>query len=182
MYNSRKIFIIIITLTALSLAPLFADGQQEEASSGEAATSEVMLDEMQVSVEVQGDNLLVEVSAPTTGWVAVGFKATRMMKDANIIMGYVDGGEVFLEDHFGVSNFGHKPDVELGGGRNVTLRGGSEDGTTTELAFLIPLAAADEYDVDLSPGETVKMICAYGATDDTGKKHRYRKSTQILIQ
>lgn len=29
------------------------------------------------------------VSAPTTGWVSVGFDATSAMKDADIIIGYV---------------------------------------------------------------------------------------------
>ena len=53
--------------------------------------------------KVGGSRLNVRVRAKTTGWVAVGFDATRKMKDANIIIGYVKGDSVFFRDDFGAA-------------------------------------------------------------------------------
>ena len=51
--------------------------------------------------KVVGPQLEVQVSAPTEGWVAVGFDPTRMMQDANFIVGYVQDGRVQIRDDYG---------------------------------------------------------------------------------
>ncbi len=50
---------------------------------------------------VPGDTLAVELSGPTTGWVAVGFNPTQAMLNGNIIIGYVVASTTTLRDDFG---------------------------------------------------------------------------------
>ena len=45
--------------------------------------------------------------------------------------------------------------------------GGSETNGETTLEFVIPLASGDSQDVTLMPGQTVAVILAYQATQDS---------------
>ncbi|MCK4516427.1 MAG: hypothetical protein KAU31_14290 [Spirochaetaceae bacterium] len=66
---------------------------------------------------ILGAFLVLLMSAVTTGWIAAGFDPSRQMADANIIIGYVADGEVFLRDDFGTGNVRHGADVDNGGRR-----------------------------------------------------------------
>lgn len=123
--------------------------------------------------------LHVRLSAPTTGWVAVGFAPSKMMADANFIIGYVADGEVKIGDEFGTGNTSHKPDTELGGTDDIGERSGSEKDGVTMIHFAIPLDSGDKYDRKLEPGEAYKIILAYGAKDDFASYHKKRVSIVI---
>lgn len=112
---------------------------------------------------VTGENLSVELSGPTTGWIAVGFDPTQMMLNANIIIGYVASGTPELRDDFGWQTSSHRDDTLLGGTSDVTVDGGSEAGGTTELQFTIPMNSGDSYDRVLVPGQTYPIILARSA-------------------
>lgn len=123
--------------------------------------------------------LHVKLSAPTTGWVAVGFAPSSMMKDADFIIGYVKDGEVEISDEFGISPVAHKPDEKLGGKDNVTDKSGWEKNDFTEISFTIPLNSGDKYDKVLKPGEKYKVIFAYGMADNLISKHKKTASVEI---
>ena len=122
------------------------------------------------------------VSAPTTGWVAVGFGGGPAMQDAAIFIGYVDDdGEAALRDDHGTSPVTHIPDTELGG----TADGGeisvTERGGTTEMSFVVPREPGDELDPELSPGLTLRVIVAYGAADGFTSMHSEAHSSEITL-
>lgn len=124
--------------------------------------------------------LHVKLSAPTTGWVAVGFAPSKMMADANFIIGYIDKeGKVYTSDEFGTAPTEHKPDTELGGSDDVAEKSGMEKDGTTMIHFAIPLDSGDKYDQVLKPGGTCKIILAYGAKDDFKSYHKKRTSIEI---
>ena len=50
---------------------------------------------------IDEENLNIQVTAQTTGWVAVGFDPSSKIKDANILIGYVAADGAFLRDDFG---------------------------------------------------------------------------------
>jgi hypothetical protein len=132
---------------------------------------------------VRGDFLDVKLSAPTTGWVAVGWNPSNRMKDADIQVGFVSGGDVKIRDDFGTSQTRHESDESLGGKSNVINISGSESGGTTQLAFTIPLSSGDRYDTTLSGGQNVKVILAYGAqgADDFDSYHAGRGFVEIKL-
>lgn len=114
---------------------------------------------------IDGDQLEITASAPTTGWVAVGFGPSSAMKDANIIIGYVQDGEVNVRDDWGDGHISHRADTDLEGISNVTAISGAEENGFTELTFSIPLDSGDPYDKVLEQGETFKVILAFGPDD-----------------
>ena len=130
-----------------------------------------------------GGNLAVELTGPTTGWVAVGFDPSVMMLDANIIIGYVSGGNAFIRDDFGWQTTSHRADTLLGGTDDVIIDGGSESGGETQIRFTIPLDSGDQYDKPLVPGNSYTVLLARGpnGADDFSTQHEFITTTTIDI-
>lgn len=177
---------LITTLFVLVIASVaaFAGGQDE---NDDSATP--MLDGYQsataagVTVQWMVDETMlnVQVSAPTDGWIAVGFDPTNKMKDANIIIGFVKDGVVMLRDDYGIGQVRHGADVDNGGTDNLSnVEGGETDGATT-IRFTIPLDSGDALDKVLVPGQSYKMIAAQGSKDDFGTIHAKRGSVEIIL-
>ena len=68
------------------------------------------------------------LEAPTEGWIAVGFTPSRIMKDANLNLGYVQHGEVSMRDDFGNWYTSQVSDVSQGGTNDVSVVEGGESG------------------------------------------------------
>lgn len=131
---------------------------------------------------VNGDQLAVKLTAPTKGWVAVGFNPTQKMKDANIIIGYVKKGKVKILDEFGTAATQHKSDAKTGGADNVTIVGGSEEGDTTSIEFSIPLDSGDAKDSVIDPNADTVVILGYGPERDSFKvKHKFRTTITVNL-
>lgn len=148
-----------------------------------AAFSSVETIGMTLSWRVVDTSLEVAVTGPTTGWVAVGFKPSRGMRDANILIGYVSGDETVMSDQYGVSMTGHRPDDQIGGDTHLAVLSGEEADGETTITFRIPLDSGDEYDQPLAAGETVQVILAYGPNgqDDMTTYHAGRAGIEITI-
>jgi hypothetical protein len=124
------------------------------------------------------------LEAATSGWIAVGFDPEVRMKGANFVFGYVQGGQTFIEDMFGVQEFGpgaHPTDEELGGTKDIVEFGGQEDGGRTVIEFKIPLDSGDAYDKPLASGSTYTVILAVGSSDDFQEYHANRDYTEVSI-
>jgi hypothetical protein len=136
---------------------------------------------MTLAWRIAGTELEVELTGPTTGWIAVGFEPSRAMKDANILIGYVDGDDAVMTDQFGTTMVAHRRDQEIGGSRDVLVISGSETGGETTIRFAVPLDSGDEYDQPLAAGETARVILAYGpdGADDTQTYHEDRAGLDI---
>ena len=108
--------------------------------------------EMRFLWTLREDSLDVKLTAPTTGWVGIGFnpEETENMKDASFIIGYVKAGEAQAFDHYGTEAEKHKDDDKLGGTTDFSNLTGSEGNRRTELAFTVPLNTADPNDRPLS--------------------------------
>ena len=132
---------------------------------------------------VSGDMLSVELSATTTGWVAVGFDPSQAMLDANIVIGYVESGTPVLRDDFGWQTYSHRADTLLGGTHDLTIDGGTESAGTTEIQFTIPLNSGDSYDKELVVGNTYTILLAMSADgmDNFTAPHAAVASAQIDI-
>lgn len=171
--------IILLTLVLLFLSTFYLSAEESDFNSGNYK-----------SVEIKGivfnwiivdENINIILSAPTNGWLAVGFNPSRMMKDANILIGYIKNGDVFMEDHFGSGNTKHKSDIDLGGTDDITVTGGTETGDKTTLKFSIPLHSWDSNDRRLEQGGEYKVIFAYGKKDDFKSYHKLRTSLMITL-
>lgn len=183
---TAAVFIGILSLAACENEEASSSGT--DASSNQQSTSEDSQGSSTVSAEgitlnwtVEGDSATFTLEAPTTGWVAVGFNPTRMMQDANLIIGYVKDGEAAIRDDFGNYFTSHNADRNMGGSDDIADFHGSESEGTTSLTFTIPLDSGDEYDQPLTPGEDVDLILAYGNSDDFHTIHSKTATTTVTF-
>lgn len=132
--------------------------------------------------KTEGANLRVRVSAPTTGWVSVGFVPVNKMQGANIIIGYVSGGTLFIQDNYGTGTGTHASDISLGGTDNITNKSGTEIGGVTELVFTIPLNSGDSRDKPLVVGNNYNVILGYSNSDNFTGMHTFAATINIKIQ
>ncbi len=182
----NQLVITAAASAALALAALTCgcNGDEDETSPvGPGNGGSITIDRITFTWKPEGKNLNATVKAPTTGWVAVGFDPAVVMKDANLIIGYVKDGQVFIRDDYGDGLFGHDADVNGGGQDNVTNKRGKEEGGATEISFTIPLDSGDERDRKLVVGQTHKVLFAYGpdGADNFKTQHQVRTKTDLKI-
>jgi hypothetical protein len=147
-----------------------------------AQYDEIVVNGITLQWRTDEEYLYVNIMAPTSGWVAVGFDPVNAMQDADIIIGYVNAsGEVFIRDDYGTSPGSHASDTSLGGEDNVMDHYGMDDGSSTMLHFKIPLNSGDQYDKALVPGNTYDVILAYGSADNFTAFHTMATSTEIEL-
>ncbi len=140
-------------------------------------------EDVEFTWSTEGDLLEMSIAAPTTGWVAVGFEPEAAMKNADIIIGYIENGEIFLRDDFGDGYTSHSSDESLGGSDDVSIISGEEDAGITQISFSIPLGSDDEFDKFLESGGTFKVLLAYGSddADDYNGMHSWVETFEITI-
>ncbi|OQY32601.1 MAG: hypothetical protein B6241_10545 [Spirochaetaceae bacterium 4572_59] len=126
----------------------------------------------ELSLETRSERLIVTIKAPTIGWIAFATGATDKMKDANIIIVWVDDmmGIAMGEDHFGTSPLSHKNDMELGGSQDLQVLSGKQTGEYTLVSFSLPLNSGDKYDTELVRGKTYPLLLASGKSDNISEK------------
>jgi len=133
--------------------------------------------------EHDGTNMYIGLNSPGTGWVGIAFGPTGVgMKDANIIIGYVNAlGELFLQDYFGTGPVSHKADTDpsLGGSDNIVSKAGSEVGGQTIIEFVFPLDSGEQYDHSFSPGGTYGFNVAYQQTADDLTSYHTKRSASL---
>ena len=152
--------------------------------AGAQVWQEVVVDGFTLNwATVAGDMLSVKLSAPTTGWLSVGFDPTQQMLDANIIIGYVESATPVLRDDFGWQTTSHRADTLLGGTNDVTIDGGTEASGTTQIEFTIPLNSGDPKDRELTVGNVYTVIFARSENgeDNFTAPHAITSSAQIEI-
>ena len=131
---------------------------------------------------VNDQDLECILTANSTGWIAVGFNPSNQMKDANIIIGYVEDGVGHIRDDWGTGNVSHEADVFLGGSSDVTLISATEVGGVTSLHFRIPLDSGDSFDRVLILGVSYPVIFAKGTDNDFYSSHYGLGQTIITIR
>jgi hypothetical protein len=140
------------------------------------------VEKMSFAWKVDGENLVVKLSAETTGWVGIGFNPSKKMKDANYVIGYVKKGEAKIRDDFGVGERKHKADEKLGGTSNSTLIGGTEENGMTTLEFSLPLSSGDKHDTIIDPaGDTIVLLAYGGKRDSLISAHKYRTTLKVNL-
>lgn len=134
-----------------------------------------------VEIKTLDNKIEFKVYGNTKGWIAIGFEPSIMMKDSDIIIGYVKDNKVVIEDHFSHTMTGHKSDESLGGENNLEIIDGSEVDGVTMLHFALPIESKDKFDISLIPGKSYKIIFATGRDDNLKAKHNFRGSDRLNI-
>ncbi len=176
----KRIIIVMAAIALLGLIISCGGGEPVEITTTSDGFKQVKAIDMVFQWKIQGGNIEIKVTSPEKGWIGVGFDPDSLMKGANFIVGYVDGGVGYIEDHYGHKSIEHESDVTLGGSDDVTLIDSSENASGTMLHFSMPLDSGDEYDKPIVAGQSYKVLLAYHASDDFVTEHS--KSTRDGIE
>ncbi len=187
--RSTTVFVCALSLMTLMLAEGCGSGTEDrepehDEASGDESAAGISRDGYTLVWEFDEEDITFTMSAPTTGWVAVGFDPSAAMLDADIIIGYVEDGDVFLSDQWGDGYTSHRPDIELGGSDDAALVSGSEGEGVTEISFSRPMSTGDGFDHQLRPGGTHTFLLAYGPGDADGfaGKHSWVTTVEVILE
>lgn len=119
--------------------------------------------------------LVMEMSAPVRGYVAVGFSPNGAMRGSDIVMGWVDSetGEAYIKDLHAVGNSVPLEDAQS----DYELLWAEENGYETTIRFRRKWDTCDgEQDYEITE-DTVRLIWAVGDEDPNP-----RGNGQVLFQ
>ncbi len=174
--------ILILSLFLLHSCNDYLDEDFETEIKEENGFKVIEKADIRMKWRMEEEWIRIHLTAPTNGWIAVGFSPKTGMKDANIIIGFVnEDGDIEIEDHYGSDTFSHRKDTSADGRRDVIVIGGEEKEESTEIRFRIPLDSGDIRDVPLEAGKSTTIILSYGETDNINQQHVVRTITQFEL-
>jgi DOMON domain len=141
----------------------------------------VTVNGMQIQWHLQGGNVHVHLTAPTTGWVAVGFNTRDDIVGSNLIMAAVQQGQVRIEDQYVVRTGEHPLVTTLGGTSAVSNARGTEQNGRTSVSFAIAQHNTDRFHYNLTEAARIYLICAYSAEKDFGHHSRMRQHVEVML-
>lgn len=143
--------------------------------------STVELGGMQWTCTQADDYLIMELQAPTTGWVGVGFNQTNSIVHSDLLLLNIVEDEVNNQDMY-VVDFGNpRLDTDLSGSHDLEVLAFEERNGQTYIRFRRPLMSTDHFDFDLEDGAKFWLILAYSTHDDFAHHSRMRQHTQVVL-
>ncbi len=132
---------------------------------------------------IDGDEIHFGMEAETTGWLSIGFEPTNIMKDADMIFGWVDSeGTPHTMDTYSTGEYGpHPPDTDLGGTNDIISFNGTQTTDMTIIEFSRKLDTGDTYDKIIVKNSSVNIIWGISDTDDYLDTHTDRGSGTLLL-
>ncbi len=125
------------------------------------------------------ENIYLALRSHAKGWMGIGIDPTgSLMQGADIILGYVKDGKLFIQDNFANSAVNRAPDTVLGGKNDILESAGSESDKGTVIEFKRKLNTTDSFDRALTDNE-YKVLLAYSESDDLTSYHPV-KSTAFI--
>ena len=141
----------------------------------------VLEDGMAVSWHFDDTNIHFEMSAPTSGWVTIGFNEASGIKYSYLLMGNVVNGKAYVVEHFSQSPGNYSPIENLGGTVQVWNISGQEEKGSTTIEFTLPIGRPTAYQKELLKGKKYHMIMAYSVDDDFQHHSIMRTSVEIQL-
>jgi hypothetical protein len=129
----------------------------------------------------QNERIYFGISAPTEGWVAIGFNFSDDIKGTYLLMGNVINDKPNVVEHYTVSAGNYKPIKAFAVPSQVQHIEGVENNNNTVLNFSVPVKAKSKYQKDLSPGLKYVLHIAYSREDDFQHHSMMRSTVNISL-
>jgi hypothetical protein len=184
--------IIVIILSACGTSEIITTTKTNTSISADNWLADGIINDHEYSNEMRyfdyfiywrNDNqyVYIGIRAKTLGYVAFGIQPGSGMKDADIIIGFVENGNATVSDSFSIGDVGpHPEDTQLGGTNNIIEYGGSESDGYTTIEFKRELNTGDEYDIPLLTGSN-KIMWSISSNDGLGVQHTTRGYGEIIL-
>jgi DOMON domain len=129
----------------------------------------------------QNERIYFGLSAPTDGWVAIGFNVSDDIKGTYLLMGNVIDDKPTVMEHYTVSAGNYKPLTAFAVPTQVQHIEGVESKKNTVLNFSLPVKAISKYQKDLLPGKKYVLHIAYSREDDFQHHSMMRTTVNISL-
>jgi len=166
--NRRKL-IAGVGLAALPLRALGDDGRRE-----------IELDRTHLLFWHDDHRLNAQFSAPTDGWLAVGFNNARELDGTRFVIGAMRHDTFHAEEHIAVTP-GHSTVQSLGYGAAVADVAGEVSATRSTMAFSLPHTFPDTPNPSLGPGTHTHLMLAWSHDADFGHHSAWRRHMDIIL-
>ena len=121
---------------------------------------------MTVKWEFKDDRVFFQMSAPTKGWLAIGFNDSEQLTGTYLLMGNVVSGNANVVEHYTRKPGDYLPISELGDRGEVGNIGGKETKLGTTLNFSVPIKSKSKFKKHLKSGTLFNLLMAYSREDD----------------
>lgn len=142
--------------------------------------NQVKKNEMEVSWEDFGPAYRFHVSAPTSGWIALGINPEDELVGSSLYMARIQDGKVQVIDHYVRGFADYLPVIELGGQSLVSDTDGKWDGTRSVFSFCIPANSDSQFHHDLKEGQTYTFHLAFSESKDF--QHHSVMRTKVVVR
>ncbi len=142
-------------------------------------TGKVEKNDMLVRWKVLETTIHMEMTAPTNGWVAIGFNTKEGLSGTNLVMACVQDGKVIVEGYYTKEPGNYQPTLQLGGQNGVSNTNGVEKASFTKVTFELALHMEDGFHHELKKGEEYHLLMAYSQSDDF-KHHSIMRTSDII--
>lgn len=140
--------------------------------------------DMNVTVDKVKDGYQFTVKAPTTGWVAIGFEPSMIMKDAEMILMTNKDGKGIVEHYYGTGATKIAPISSLDKNyknNNLKLISYNSDGKNSTYVFLRTESVKNNYIKKLDGTREIKVLFAWSGTTELDKKHKKSGSEKVTL-
>ena len=141
----------------------------------------VIKNEMMVSWSYNYDKICFELSAPTKGWLAIGFNKKSTLSGNYLLMGRVTNSGPQITEHFTISPGNYQSIKSLGGRELVTDVTGKDILGKSTIKFSIPFVKEDHYRKNLKKGQKYFMIMAFSRVDDFQHHSVMRTMVEVTL-
>ncbi len=120
------------------------------------------------------------LSAPTDGWIAVGFNTVPGIAGTYFLMASVAGERQKIEEHYAIAPQ-HVPIAELGWSKTVQMRDSNFQDGVSSVAFSIAERPPEKERITLTQGADVHLMLAWSREADFDHHSAWRKHFQITL-
>lgn len=149
--------------------------------AGQAIVQSIEKNGMEVRWEIRADTLAVWMSAPTNGWLAIGFNTENRLKGTSLVMVRVREGEPEAVDFYVLAPGDYQPVTQLGGVSQIRTISGTESVSGTQVHCGLVLRPSSKWHHELRAGASYTMLLAYSQSDDFNHHSMMRTSIAITL-
>lgn len=125
-----------------------------------------VVEDFELSYQYMEDRIYFKLSAPTSGWIMIGFNTSQSIKKSYLVFGAFKNSFSEVEDHW-VRDFGdHVALFELAEGAHLLNCRSFQIGRKAFLEFSLPIKPTSKYSPAFEKGSRKFVWLAYSDSDD----------------
>lgn len=137
---------------------------------------------MELSYVLRQDSVDIVLSAPTNGWIGIGFNDQNSIVKSDLMLFHIVDGKTEAIDMYVVGMGNPKKDTELGGQHSIRIQEGLEEDGQTTIRFSMALRSNDRYDYQHQLADDFWLILAYSTHDEFAHHSRMRKHVKYRFE